>query len=311
MPTFVPVTAEDYAACLQYPPSTIQTSAGAVEYAMRGEGPVLLTVHGGPGGYDQGLALGELFRKNGFSVLAMSRPGYLGTSLDTGASLEGQADALAAFLDALGLDKVAVCGASAGGPPSYLLAQRHPDRVVALLEIDSVSTDYAKAREINRTEEVLFLSKPGLWIMDFLTRHFPEAMVKALLQSESDLEGHELGERARHIVADPAKLAFVQLLARTMSHDWDRRKAGVHNDLDNMNGMPPLPLDKISCPTLLFHGTAEADVTMEHAEYAHQAIAGSELFWIEGGSHVGFWASDKALEAQGHAVAWLREKMGL
>ncbi|MHA1137492.1 MAG: hypothetical protein ACTSSE_13485, partial [Candidatus Thorarchaeota archaeon] len=31
------------------------TSAGEIEYALKGSGPVLLMLHGGPGGYDQGL----------------------------------------------------------------------------------------------------------------------------------------------------------------------------------------------------------------------------------------------------------------
>ncbi len=54
----------------------------------------MLVVHGSPGTYVQGLLMAELFRANGFRVVAPSRPGYSGTPLSTGRSTADQADAL-------------------------------------------------------------------------------------------------------------------------------------------------------------------------------------------------------------------------
>ena len=305
------VTAEECQKCLTYPSKTIETSAGPIEYADRGEGPVLLSVHGGPGGYDQGLGIGEVFRKAGFRIIAISRPGYLGTPLEVGKTAEAQGDALAAFIDAMGLSKVAVVGCSAGGPPSYQLAERHPERVAALIEIDSVSIKYVKTQEISKLQETLFLSKPGLWLIDYFMRHFPVAAVKNFMQTESSLDKHEMGKRVKEIVGDENKLAFVDFLFKTMSQDYDRRKAGVDNDLAIMEGIDKLPLSNIKCPTLIMHGDADSDVPMSHAEYAHEAIPGSDLFPIKGGSHIGFWVAHTAHEAQEYAVKWLKEKMGV
>lgn len=188
MNSFYPVTSEEYLECLKSPSGMIETRFGPVEYASRGEGPVLLSVHGGgAGGFDSGLIMCECFRKNGFRVISPSRPGYLRTPLERGASFEEQADLLAAFIDALGLNSVAVAGASAGGPPGYLMAQRHPGRVKSLIEIDSCCAHYTKAREISKIQEALYLSKPGLWLIDFFARHFPEAMVKNFIETESTL----------------------------------------------------------------------------------------------------------------------------
>ena len=221
MSLFTPVNAEDCKECLEHPSQIIETSMGPIEYAEKGEGPVLLSMHGGPGGYDQGLAISECFRLNGFKIIAPSRPGYLGTPLSSGQSLDAQADALAALLDALDLDKVAALGASAGGPSSYLLAQNHPDRVAALIEIDSVCMRYTKAEEISKAEEMLFLSKAGMWLMDFLMSHFPATMVKSFLQTESTLEKHEIHERVKHVLKDPAKLAMVEVLSQTMTMKYE------------------------------------------------------------------------------------------
>jgi pimeloyl-ACP methyl ester carboxylesterase len=90
--------------------------------------------------------MAEPLRASAFRVIAPSRPGYLGTTLATGRSCVEQADALAAFLDALSLDRVAVLGVSGGGPSSYLLTARHPDRVSCLLEVDSLCLPVAPSR---------------------------------------------------------------------------------------------------------------------------------------------------------------------
>jgi 3-oxoadipate enol-lactonase len=48
-------------------------------------------------------------------------------------TIEQLATDLAAFLDALELERVALGGHSAGGPPAYLYAARHPGRVTRLV----------------------------------------------------------------------------------------------------------------------------------------------------------------------------------
>lgn len=310
MGAYAQVTAEEYQDCLSHPSQVAQTRLGPVEYAIRGEGPALLSVHGGPGGYDQGLALAECFRKNGFQIIAPSRPGYLGTPLGRGETAEGQADVLAALIETLGLGPLAVVGASAGGPPSYALAQNRPELVRALVEIDSVCIKYTKQEDLTKTQEAIFLSKPGLWLMDWFMRHFPAPMVKEFLQNASSLDGHELLERVRQVVTDPVKLSFVRVMTRTMCDGWEARKQGVYNDLALMGALTRMPLDKIACPALILHGDADADVTPAHGEYAHGAIKGSEFYPIRGGSHIGFWISDVAEAAQRHALKWLQARLG-
>jgi pimeloyl-ACP methyl ester carboxylesterase len=296
-------------ACLTHPAKVIETSKGPMEYAEQGAGPPLLCVHGGPGGYDQGLVLGELFRVNGFKIIAVSRPGYLGTPLATGSTPEEQAGALAALLDALQIKAAAVMGASAGGPSSYLLAALYPDKVSALVEIDSVCLTYKP--DISPLQEKLYLSRAGIWLTRFFLDHFPEAAAKSFLKAESTLERQEITARARHIVADELKLAYLKLLIATMSERFEDRQAGLHNDLTQFAAITQLNLASITCPTLILEGTADKDVTPSHADYAHATIPGSELYWIAGGSHIGFWAADDADAAQEYALSWLREKMGI
>ena len=94
----------------------VETRAGPVEYAEAGDGPPLLSLHPAFGGWDAGLGMAAPFWANGLRVIAVSRPGYLGTPPGTGPTPQAQADALAALLDSLGIDTCAVLGHCAGGP---------------------------------------------------------------------------------------------------------------------------------------------------------------------------------------------------
>src|SRR5512146_1171818 len=111
----------------------VQTRCGPIEYALLGDGPPILIVHGAGGGYDQGLQIGEPLARNGFRVIATSRFGYLRTPLPEDASAAAQADAHAALLDALKIERVAILGASAGAPSAMQFALRHRERCCALI----------------------------------------------------------------------------------------------------------------------------------------------------------------------------------
>lgn len=301
------VTAEDLRQCLLTPPRTVDTARGLVEYAIRGEGPPILVAHGGPGGYDQALVLGELFRKNGFRIIAPSRPGYLGTPSRCGATAEEQGDFMAALLAALDIPSVIVVGASGGGPAGYQLAQRHPERVRALLIIDGISMNYTKGDDVGAVEKWMYLSRPGQWLTGFLFRHFPASVVHGFFQTESTFDKHEIGIRVKGILRDDNKFAILQAMFATMSDKFEQRMAGAENDIAMGKAIDKLCLDKIRCPTLIVHGDADGDVPPRDAEYAHEAISGSRLLWIDKASHIGFWTADDAYKVQRYALDWLKD----
>ena len=62
----------------------LSTDAGQVEVSDRGDGPPVLVLHGSPGGIDVAELMGRFLRIRGFRVIAISRPGYLGTPLRPG-----------------------------------------------------------------------------------------------------------------------------------------------------------------------------------------------------------------------------------
>ncbi len=293
--------------CLEWEPKTIETRLGLIEYADRGEGPVVFSVHGGPGGYDQGLGLSEMFKESGFRIIAPSRAGYLGTPSENGLTYEAQADMHAALMEALNIDQAIVVSASAGGPSAYSLAQNHPDKVRALIPIDSVCMEYTKLQEISKTQEVMYLSKPGIWFIDYLMKHFPASMVDNFLKTESTLDKKDIKLRIKEVVDDENKMEFMKLMMGTMTRKYDKRRPGLEVDIDILSKIDKVPMDKIECPTLIVHGKADSDVGPHQAEYAKSVIPGSEIFWVEKGSHIGFWLAADAYDVQKKTIDWINK----
>ena len=282
-----------------------ETARGPMEYRTEGSAPFVLCVHGGPGGYDQGKLVGAAFAD--FGTISVSRPGYLRTPIATGRTFEEQADALAALLDALGIDRVAVYGASAGGPPSIHLAGRHPDRVAALLLTCAVTTVYPV--HVPAWARAMIFSDTGSRVQGWFFDRFPRATLKQLLAQSSTFDAAEKEAEAQRILNDPVYLEFAQALQQTLA-PYGPRRAGLENDLEQFARIEgPLPLEKIRCPTLICHGRRDGDVDYEHAETAHRLIPNSRLHALEQGSHL-VWCSEGAEEMLRAQREFLREHLG-
>jgi pimeloyl-ACP methyl ester carboxylesterase len=90
---------------------------------------------------------------------------------------------------------------------------------------------------------------------------------------------------------------------------YPQRAQGTRNDLRQGGTMHPLPFGEITCPTLIIHGTHDADVKCYDGVRAHEHIKGAERYWIEGGDHLAFWLSPEAPKAQAFAHAFVNEHM--
>lgn len=121
-------------AAFQPPGRFVDVPGARLQVVDRGTGPAILMVHG-LGGQLRHFTYGvEKRLASQFRVIAVDRPGS-GHSLrhpGASASLEAQADALAALLDKLGVAQATVVGHSLGGAIALMLAARHPQRVNAL-----------------------------------------------------------------------------------------------------------------------------------------------------------------------------------
>jgi pimeloyl-ACP methyl ester carboxylesterase len=286
-------------------PRVIETAAGKVEFDLTGgEGPVVLASHGGVGGVDQARVLLGWLDPARYRLLSVSRPGYLGTPLASGRSIEEQADLFAALLDALEVERAAVVTLSSGGPPGYLLAARHPDRVSSLVAIASVSGYHDTPETAGPVAQAMFTSQWGQKFMKMIVQKRPAWVLRQLFQGTAYFTRQQVRAHTDFTLGSPQALAFMRSFMATIN-PYNPRRAGTDNDTILYRQLTRLPVENVRCPTLIVHGTYDADVKFHHGVYALEHIPGAERFWIEEGSHLGFWLSPHAAQAQALAREFL------
>jgi pimeloyl-ACP methyl ester carboxylesterase len=258
------------------------TRLGPIEHSDDGDGPALVTLHGGMGGCDQSLLLARALAPDlgARRVIALSRPGYLRTPLASGPTVEDSADLYAALLDSLGLDRAVVAAVSAGGPSAIAFAARHPDRCAGLILVSAPSARFAApAQALTRLRLFQRLCRiPGVApLLAWLSGRNPD---KAAARSIRD------PETRRRTLADPEAGPLLRALQTSVFAMLAQRLPGTIADLRALDGLPPLPLARISAPTLIVHGARDAVVPVSHAERSAQAIVGAEFFRVPAGEHV-------------------------
>lgn len=110
-----------------------ETRFGRIAYVERGAGPVALFLHGLPlCGYEWREVIEDLAPVRRCVALDMMGLGYTEVAPGQGVAFGDQARMVAAFLDALKIDRVDLVGNDTGGGVSQILAATEPQRVRTL-----------------------------------------------------------------------------------------------------------------------------------------------------------------------------------
>lgn len=240
----------------------------------------MLVVHGAGGGFDQGMDIADPLITAGYRVIAVSRFGYLRTPMPAEASAEAQADAHACLLTALGVQRAAVIGASAGAPSSLQFALRHPERCAALvLLVPAVFTPRPEGAAPVHTPRGTSLMFDTALRSDFVfwaAQHVAPALLgRAILATPAAvLASADAAERAR--------VARIQLHILPVS----RRRAGLLNDSAIIAAIPRYDLERILAPTLTLSVEDDLFGTYEAARYTAAHIPDADFAGFATGGHV-------------------------
>lgn len=256
----------------------VRTSRGPIEYARAGEGPVVVVLPGSFGGYDQAMAVGRDLVERGFSVIGVSRPGYLRTPLETGRTPAEQAAATAELIDSLRVAPAAVLGISGGGPAALEMAARYPDRVAALVLIAALTGPKvqppAPPPPPDWRDRLLGDDFSAWWQLVTYQRSGRAVLDAPIFAPDT---------KAR-LAASPA------LLDRYFELAWFRyptalRWSGYQNDREQFGRFDFDGFEAITAPTLVVHGTLDRNVPIENGARAARRIAGAKFLEIDGGDH--------------------------
>jgi pimeloyl-ACP methyl ester carboxylesterase len=181
-------------------------------------------------------------------------------------SLDDMADDAAGLLDALGIEKAHICGASMGGMIAQVISYRHPERVLSLTSIMS-STGNPELPQI----------KPD--VMAVVMKPVPEGREAYIDHSVNMLRtlwspGFPFDEeRMRKIVAQSHDRSYypqgmTRQIAAVIAHG-DRRSS----------------LASIKVPTLVIHGADDPLISAEGGKETARVIPGAKLLIINGMGH--------------------------
>jgi 2-hydroxy-6-oxonona-2,4-dienedioate hydrolase len=257
-----------------------QTACGPIEFAQKGSGPAVLVVHGAGGGFDQGMDFGGHLEDVGFRVIAMSRFGYLRTPLPADASDAAQADAHACLLDALGIERAAIIGASAGAPSALQFAVRHPRlcRALGLLVPAAYVPKPGNAQPLDPPASTQWVFDTALR-SDFLfwaaIRVARDTLTTAVLATRPEVVEE----------ASPQEQARVDAMLRHIL-PVSQRRLGLLNDAAVTSTLRRAPLERVEAPTLVLGLDDDLFGTMPGARYTAEQIRGARLVTFPRGGHV-------------------------
>jgi 2-hydroxy-6-oxonona-2,4-dienedioate hydrolase len=255
----------------------IEARAGALEFAVAGDGPPLMMIHGTGGGFDQGLLFAAGLRQRGFRIIAPSRFGYLGSAFPDDASPQHQADVLVDLLDHLGIDLLPVVGGSAGALTAAEFALRYPNRCSHLgLLVPAANLTNRDPVEFTALQRLAVDAVLGsdfwFWV---LSRIAPGQMIRTLLATDPALlDGVSAEERQR------ATTILNQIFPIS------RKVNGLRTD-GFWAGTPTTTAhDRIAVPTLILSCEDDLFGTAATARLLADRIPGAELTIFPTGGHI-------------------------
>jgi pimeloyl-ACP methyl ester carboxylesterase len=278
----------------------LQTRCGPIEVQEAGTGVPLLVVHGSGGGHDQGMAFAGTLAQHGIRVIAMSRFGYLRTPMPVDSSAAAQADAHVCLLDALGIERAAVMGGSAGAPSALQMVIRHPDRVSALILLVPLAykppSQADSAPPMPAWVEAAMMRLIGSDFLFWAALHVArDQVIKVVLATPPELLA----------TASPQERARVKAMLDNIL-PVSARAEGLRGDTAVGKHLVPAPLGSIHLPTLIVSARDDRYGTYASAQYTASQIAGAKFVSFDEGGHTWVGHDD---EVMGEIVLLLAPKV--
>jgi 2-hydroxy-6-oxonona-2,4-dienedioate hydrolase len=269
----------------------LQTRCGPIEYQEAGIGVPLLAVHGSGGGHDQGMAFAGALAKQGIRVIAMSRFGYLRTPMPADASAAAQAGAHVCLLNALGIQRAAVMGGSAGAPSALQMAIRYPERVSALVLLVPLAwkppTQSDLAAPMPAWVENLMMRMLGSDFLFWAALHVArDQVIKIVIATPPELLTN---------VGTPERARINAMLDNILP--VSARAEGLKSDTAVGKHLAPALLASVRAPTLIISARDDRYGTYASAKYTSSQIADAQFIGFDTGGHTWVGHNDEVMAA--------------
>ena len=253
----------------RFEPSMIDTPFGRVEYALAGDGPPVMVVHGVFGGFDFGVGVGRVNVPAGHRIISPSRFGFFGSPLPPDPSPAAQADAFAALLDHLEIDELAVVAFSAGSSSAVQLALRHPERVSRLVLISPNSPHPEPIPKPPRPLAPILFSQPVFWAMRLFVR--------------SRLEG--MSGTPAGFVPDERERAALREIVDALFPVGPRARGTIYDGYTGNPDIASYPFESITVPTLVVAAEDDTLAPYKDSRAMAERIPDARFVSVRRGGH--------------------------
>lgn len=234
-------------------PSFLDVAGLRTRYLVRGSGPPVLVLHGWGASIEAVLPI-VAGQEGVASVYALDLPGFGQSALPPEPwGVEDYQRFVAAFMDALGIERAAIVAHSNGGRIAIRMASTEPGRLSKLVLVDSAGI---RPKRTLRWYRRVALAKIGKYAARLLGRP---------------------GERLREL-----------LVGRAGSTDYLQAGAMRPTLVRLVNADLREHLPRIAIPTLLIWGSEDTDTPLSAAREMERLIPDAGLVVLEGAGHFSY-----------------------
>jgi 3-oxoadipate enol-lactonase len=240
----------------------LRASQTTIAYEDRGAGSVVVLLHAFP--LDAGMWRSQVDElTSDYRVIAPDFPGFGGSAVSAGLTIDSAADVVAELLDHLGInDRVVVGGVSMGGYVALAFARLYPQRLGALMLADTkADPDDATARA-GRDRLISLASEKGV-------KAVVEQLLPKLLGPTTVAQKPDVVQRVRAI----AERQTVEGIVAALKALRERPDAGPG-------------LAHIAVPALIIVGEDDAITPPDKAKLLAETIPNARLVTISGAGHL-------------------------
>ena len=186
-----------------------------------------------------------------------------------------------AVLDAYGIDKAHIAGASMGGMITQVIALNHPERVLTLTPIMSTPNANATLEAMDGESSNAPLSPPTAEVLaaiassvqlDYSDR---DAVVANRIEMFRVLAGSGYPDDGTPVAVYAEEVDRAISFASSLNHGPAIAQSPSWHDR----------LDQLDVPTLVIHGDEDPILPYDHGQALHAAIQGSSLLTLKGVGH--------------------------
>ncbi len=227
-------------------------------YEISGQGPALVLLHGWTENHKFWKFQTPTFSRE-YNVIAIDLRGHGESDKPkTGYSIQTFADDLHHLLNTFETNRAIIVGHSMGGMTALVFCLKYPEKVKALILVNTTSVGVHEAGLISPKETLQMIRTSGF---ENIVEHFFAQTFFAPGTSE------DLISWAKSEVLKTPQYVVEEALKAIMEHDVTAR------------------LSEITVPTLIIHGTQDFAISVKMAEMMNEKILNSNLQIIEGVGH--------------------------